>query len=49
MFIHRAEEKALGIDQTATERYRRGNKIPDSNGFAMIILRKERQIRDNVH
>ena len=25
MFIHKAEEEALGIDQKATERYRRDN------------------------
>ena len=51
MFIHKVEEKALGIDQKATERYRRDNQIPDSDGFAMIMSRdiEERQIRDNVH
>jgi hypothetical protein len=38
MFIHKAEEEALGIDQNATERYRRDNQIPDSDGFAMICL-----------
>ena len=39
MFIHKAEEKALGIDQNATEKYRRDNHIPDSDGFAMINKR----------
>ena len=39
MFIHKAEEKALGIDQNATEKYRRDNQIPDSDGFAMINKR----------
>jgi len=38
MFIHKAEEEALGIDQNATERYRRDDQIPDSDGFAMICL-----------
>ena len=37
--IHKAEEEALGI---ATERYRRDNQIPDSDGFAMIMLRDKR-------
>ena len=46
MFIHKVEEEALRIDQNATERYRKDNQIPDSDGFAMIMLR---QIRDNVH
>jgi hypothetical protein len=27
MFIHRAEEEALGVHQNATERYRRDNQI----------------------
>jgi hypothetical protein len=31
MFIHKAEEEALGIDQKATERYRKDNQIPDSD------------------
>jgi hypothetical protein len=39
MFIDKAEEKALGIDQNATEKYRRDNQIPDSDGFAMINKR----------
>jgi len=42
MFIHKAEEEALGIDQKATERYRRDNQIPDSDGFAMIMPRDKR-------
>ena len=29
MFIHKAEEKDLGIDQEATERYRRDNQVMD--------------------
>ena len=37
--IHKAEEEAFGI---ATERYRRDNQIPDSDGFAMIMLRDKR-------
>ena len=40
MFIHKAEEEALGIDKNSTERYRRNNQIPDSDGFAMIMPRK---------
>jgi len=39
MFIHKTEEVALGIDQDATERYRRDNQIPDSDEFAMIMSR----------
>jgi hypothetical protein len=39
MFIHKAEEEVLGIDQNATEKYRRDNQIPDSDGFAMITKR----------
>jgi hypothetical protein len=35
MFIHKAEEKALGIDKNATEKYRRYNQIPDSFPFAV--------------
>ena len=42
MFIHKAEEDALGIDQNATERYRRDNQIPDSDGFAMIMPKEKR-------
>ena len=42
IFIHRAEEEALGIDQNATEKYRRDNQIPDSDGFAMIVPREKR-------
>ena len=42
MFIHKAEEEALGIDQNATEKYRRDNQIPDSDGFAMIMPRDKR-------
>ena len=42
MFIHKAEEEALGIDQNATEKYRRDNQIPDSVGFAMIMPRDKR-------
>ena len=51
MFIHRAEEEVLGIDQNATEMYRRDNQIPDSDGFAMVMPKEnsEMQIRDNVH
>jgi hypothetical protein len=29
MFIHKAEERALGIDKNATEMYRRDNQIPE--------------------
>jgi hypothetical protein len=39
MFIHKAEEQALGIDQNATEKDRRDNQIPDSDGFAIITKR----------
>ena len=42
MFIHKAEKEALGIDQNATEKYRRDNQIPDSDGFAMIMTRDKR-------
>ena len=42
MFIHKAEEEVLGIDQKATERYRRDNQIPDSDEFAMIMPRDNR-------
>ena len=42
MFIHKAEEEALGIDQKATERYRMDNQIPDSDGFPMIMPRDKR-------
>ena len=41
-FIYETEEEALGIDQQATERYRRDNQIPDSDGFAMIMPRDKR-------
>ena len=41
-FIYKTEEEALGIDQQATERYRRDNQIPDSDGFAMIMPRDKR-------
>ena len=46
MFIHKAEEEALGIDQKATEMYRRDYHIPDSDGFAMNM---PEEIRDNAH
>jgi hypothetical protein len=39
IFIQKAEEEALGIDQNTTEMYRRDNQIPDSDGFAMITKR----------
>ena len=39
MFIHKAEEQALGIDQNATEKDRRDHQIPDSDGFAIISKR----------
>ena len=39
MFVHKVEEEALGINQDATEGYRRGKQIPDSDGFAMIMPR----------
>ena len=42
MFIHKAGEEALGINQNATEKYRRDNQIPDSDGFAMIMPRDKR-------
>src|ERR1700683_3522840 len=42
MFIHRAEEEVLGIDQNATEMYRRDNQIPDSDGFAMVMPKEKR-------
>ena len=42
MFIHKAEEEDLGIDHDATERYRRDNQIPDSDGFAMIMPKEKR-------
>jgi hypothetical protein len=42
IFIHKAEEEALWVDQKATERYRRDNQIPDSDGFAMIMPRDKR-------
>jgi hypothetical protein len=35
----KAEEEALEI---TTERYRRDNQIPDSDGLAMIMLRDKR-------
>ena len=43
MFIQKAEEEALWIDQNTTEKYRRDNQIPDSDG-SMIT-----KIRDNIH
>ena len=42
MLIHKAEQKALGIDQEATERRRRDNQIPDSDGFAVNMPRDKR-------
>ena len=39
VFIHKAEEEALRIDQNATEKYRMDNQIPDSDGFAIITKR----------
>ena len=42
MLIHKAEEEALGMDQKATERYRRDDQIPDSDGFAMNMPRDKR-------
>src|ERR1700683_294542 len=36
MFIHKAEEEALGIDRKATERYRRDNQFPDTVPFQSI-------------
>jgi hypothetical protein len=41
-FRYKTEEEALGIDQQATERYRRDNQSPDSDGFAMIMPRDKR-------
>jgi len=42
MFIHKAEEEASKIDKNATERYRRNDQIPDSDGFAMIMPREKK-------
>jgi hypothetical protein len=42
MFIHKAEEEALWINQNATKRYRSNNQIPDSDGFAMIMPREKK-------
>ena len=42
MFIHKAEKEALGIDKNATERYRKNNQIPDSDGFAMNMPREKK-------
>ena len=42
MFIHKAEKEVLGIDQNATEMYRRDNQIPDSDGFAMVMPKENR-------
>ena len=41
IFIHRAEEEALGVDQNATEKYRKDNQTPDSDGFAMIVPKEK--------
>ena len=49
IFIHKAEEEALGIDQKATERYRRDNQIPDSDGFAMIMPRENMQVYQRLY
>ena len=42
IFIDRAEGETLGINQNASEKYRRDNQIPDSHGFAMIVPREKR-------
>jgi len=42
MFIHKAEEEDLWIDKNATERYRRNNQIPDSDGMIMPREKKGR-------
>jgi len=49
MFIHKAEEEALGIDQKATERYRKDNQIPDSDQFAMIMPRGKRGTMSTIY
>ena len=42
LLVLKAEDKFLMIDQKDTERYRRFNQIPDSDGFAIIMPRDKR-------
>jgi hypothetical protein len=37
LYIHKQEETALNIQAEDTERYRRENEIPDSDGLAMMM------------
>ena len=46
IFIQKAEEEALGIDQNTTGMHRRDNQIPDSDGFA--IEADQRQMSTNL-
>jgi hypothetical protein len=39
----------LGIDQKATERYRKDNQIPDSDWFAMIMPRGKRGTMSTIY
>ena len=43
--IHKAEEEALEI---AIERYRRDHQIPDSDGFAMINMLRDKRGRSET-
>jgi hypothetical protein len=44
LYIHKQEETALNIQAEDTERYRRENEIPDSDGLLWGML-KGRQIQ----
>ena len=44
IFIQKAEEEALGIDQNTTGMHRRDNQIPDSDGFTMITKRSRSEM-----
>lgn len=48
VFIHKAEEEALRVDENATERYRRGKQNPDSVVFAMVMPKNKKGRSETV-
>jgi hypothetical protein len=48
MFIHRQEEKALGIGEDFIHKWRRENNIPDSDGLAAMIEDQQKRGRSDT-
>ena len=48
MFIHKQEEKALGIGEDFIHKWRRENNIPDSDGLAPMIEDQQKRGRSDT-